>query len=69
MGKPTPDDPMGIKPDPASFDDMIGSVVDARIKMHMRGRASQDFDGVPDMKLVHELIARGWAVFRPAANN
>lgn len=69
MGEPRPGDPFGEKPDPTSFDDMIGSVVDARIEMRLRGRIDSRFDGVPDIHLVHELIARGWAVFKPKVND
>lgn len=69
MGKPTADDPLGTKPDPASFSEMLEAVVDARIEQRLRGRSSSRFNDVPDTHLVHELIARGWAVFRPRTND
>lgn len=68
MIRPTPNDPMGQRPDPTSVSEMLEGVVDARIKMHLTGRTSEQFDGVPDLHLVHELLARGWAVFRPRTN-
>lgn len=68
MGKPTSDDPLGQRPDLASFADMIERVVDQRIIMHVRGLTTREFDHTPDIKLVQELIARGWAVFRPQSN-
>lgn len=67
MGAPTRDDPLGQNPDPTSITEMLEAVVDARIEQRLRGRASKLFDGVPDMQLVHELLARGWAVFKPGA--
>lgn len=69
MANPTQGDPFGERKDLASFSDMLEGVVDARIEQRLRGRASRDFDGVPDTALVHELIARGWAVFRPKVND
>ncbi len=68
MANPTPDDPYAQRPDPTSFADAITAVVDARIEQRLRGRSSTVFNGVPDSHLVHELIARGWAVFRPRVN-
>lgn len=68
MSKPTLEDPLGQRPDPADFGDVMNGLIDERIKMHMRGRTDAQFDGVADTLLVHELIARGWAVFYPAAN-
>lgn len=65
MGTPSRDDPLGQRPDPGSFADALTTVVDERIKMHLRGRTSRSFDGTRDMDLVQELLARGWAVFRP----
>lgn len=65
MGVPTRDDPLGINPDPMSFADAIESVVDARIRHQLRGRSSDRFNDTSDMQLVSELLARGWAVFRP----
>lgn len=68
MGKPTPDDPLGQRPDPADFGDMINHLIDARIETRLAGRTDARFDGTPDMTLVRELLARGWAVFRPKSN-
>lgn len=68
MGKPSADDPLGQRPDPADFGDMLNGVVDARIEQRMRGRVSDRFNGVADVDLVHELLARGWAVFYPEVN-
>ena len=68
MSAPTRDDPLGLRPDPADFGDMLNGVVDARIEMRLRGRTNDRFSGIPDMQLVQELMARGWAVFYPAAN-
>lgn len=65
---PTAGDPMGTKPNPESVIGAIEAVIDARIERCLTGRSSTKFDGVPDVQLVHELIARGWAVFRPQAN-
>lgn len=69
MGKPTPGDPLGQNPDPTSFADMLDAVVDARIEMRLVGRTNDRFNGVRDMELVQELLARGWAVFRPGVNS
>lgn len=69
MGTPSADDPLGLRPDPTSFDEAIGKVVDARIEHRLRGRAYDTLGGVPDMKLVQELLARGWAVFRPKSQD
>lgn len=44
---------------------MLEGVIDARIRMHLRGRVSDRFNDVSDVMLVQELLARGWAVFRP----
>lgn len=66
---PTRDDPLGQRPDPTDFFAAITKVVDERIGMHLQGRSSQQFDGVADLALVHELIARGWAVFRPQSKD
>lgn len=68
MASPTPDDPFGLRPDPTSIAEMLESVVDARIEQRLRGRTANAFDGVSDTALVHELIARGWAVFLPEVN-
>lgn len=65
MGKPTPNDPLGQRPDPADFGDAMNAMIDARIEARLRGRTNDQFDNVHDMSLVHELLARGWAVFRP----
>ena len=68
MSEPTPYDPLGQRPDPLDFGEAITKVVDARIAHRMRGHSSRQFDGIPDTLLVHELLARGWAVFRPMTN-
>jgi len=68
MGQPTASDPLGQQSDPTSIADMLESVIDARIALATRGRSSAQFNGVPDFHLVQELLARGWAVFRPSAN-
>lgn len=68
MGKPTPDDPLGQRPDPADFGDAMNAMIDARIEVRLRGRSRDRFQGIPDTDLVHELLARGWAVFLPQAN-
>lgn len=65
MSRPTKDDPLGMRPDPASFTEMLESVVDARIELRLRGAAMSKFDGFSDIDLALELIARGWAVFLP----
>ncbi len=49
----------------ASFAQGLAQLVDERIDARLRGRASDRFHGVADMELVHELIARGWAVYKP----
>lgn len=69
MGKPAPGDPLGLKPDPQSVADMLEGVIDARINARVSGRTGDRFDGVPDTALVLELIARGWAVFRPQSQD
>jgi hypothetical protein len=66
VSEPTADDPHGLRPDPASFAEAMEKMIDARIEQRLRGRALKEMDGVPDMVMVHELIARGWAVFRPS---
>lgn len=65
MSKPTATDPLGQRPNPADFGDAMNIMIDARIDQRLMGRTTGQFDGVPDTKLVLELIARGWAVFRP----
>lgn len=65
MGKPTADDPLGQNPDPADAGDMFNALIDARIELRLRGRTSKQFEGVGDVALVNELLARGWAVFHP----
>lgn len=65
MGKPTRGDPLGTNPDPSDFGDMLNDVVDRRIRAVLAGRTDAQFDGVPDTRLVLELLARGWAVYRP----
>jgi hypothetical protein len=44
-------------------------VVDARIEQRMRGLTAKRFHDVSDMVLVSELLARGWAVFRPTTQD
>ena len=66
MGQPTANDPFGEKPDIGSFAAAIEAVVDERIMWHVRGRTGPQFDKVTDIALVQELLARGWAVFRPS---
>jgi hypothetical protein len=68
VGNPTPGDPLGMKPDPADFGDAMNAMIDARIETALRGRTDTRFNNVPDAALVHELLARGWAVFIPAGN-
>lgn len=65
MGTPTRNDPLGVNPDPTSILEMLEGVVDARIKVQLSGRALGKFDNTSDMELVSEMLARGWAVFRP----
>lgn len=65
MGQPSASDPLGQLPNPTSVADMLEGVIDARIRMHLRGRVSDRFNDVSDVMLVQELLARGWAVFRP----
>lgn len=65
MGLPTLDDPLGERPQIGAIGDALEKVVDDRIIMHLKGRTSAQLDGVSDMVLVQELLARGWAVFRP----
>lgn len=71
MGKPTSDDPLGLKPDPTNFADMLDAVIDAKVEEKVRWRTQTigaPLTGVSDMQLVQELLARGWAVFRPKSN-
>jgi hypothetical protein len=65
VGNPTANDPLGERIDISNFGQMVEAVVDARIERRLAGRTSKQLDGVPDSVLVHELIARGWAVFKP----
>ncbi len=65
MGKPSASDPLGQRPDPTDFGDAMNAMIDARIEMRLRGRTNGVFDNVSDIQLVHEMLARGWAVFRP----
>ncbi len=65
MGKPSPGDPLGQRYDPADAGDMFNALIDARIEQRLRGQTSNQFDNVGDLALVQELIARGWAVYRP----
>lgn len=68
MGQPSPSDPLGQRPDPTDLGDMLNAAVDARIEQRLAGRTGDRFNGVTDIELVRELLARGWAVFRPQAN-
>lgn len=68
MGKPTASDPLGQQPDLGDFGDVMNGLIDTRIEMHLRGRYDDRFNGVPDAQLVHELLARGWAVYFPTGN-
>lgn len=65
MGTPTISDPLGDRPNPASFADMMESLVDARIDQRWRGRATNRFDDVLTSDIILELLARGWAVYHP----
>lgn len=47
---------------------MLNSIVDKRIEQAWRWRHDVQLVSVPDMVLVSELLARGWAVFRPNSN-
>jgi hypothetical protein len=67
MAAPTAADPLGQRPDPASFAEAMEKMIDARIDARLTGRTSDQFKNVGDLALVHELIARGWAVFHPGA--
>lgn len=69
MSQPTKDDPFGERPDPTSFAEMMEQVIDARIAQAWRSRAITKFQGIPDGDLVAELLARGWAVFKPKVND
>ncbi len=68
MGTPAKDDPLGQRPDPADFGDMLNQIVDKRIEQAWRWRHDTKLVSVPDMVLVSELLARGWAVFKPSPN-
>lgn len=57
------------RPEPANLGDMLNEAVDRRVDMRMRGRVKDQFNDVPDIDLVSELLARGWAVFRPREND
>ena len=68
MGQPTSDDPLGQRPDFANFSEMLELHIDARIAQRLRGITGFQFNNTPDMALVNELLARGWAVFKPNSN-
>lgn len=71
MSQPSKDDPLGMKPDPTSFTEMVDALINAKVEDAVRWRTSttgQDLRGITDMQLVQELLARGWAVFRPKSN-
>lgn len=61
-------DPLGQRPDPTSFGEMLEKVIDARIDARWKGQQDARLDGVSDAKLVLELIARGFAVHKPLDN-
>lgn len=63
---PSMKDPLGQLPDPSSFGAMMEAMVDARIAMHNRFRTQAKFDGVTNQELILELVARGYAVFKPS---
>lgn len=68
MPDPTADDPLGQREDPADAGQMLEKLIDARIDRRWIGRASDQCRGIPDAVLAMELIARGWAVFKPQVN-
>lgn len=49
----------------ADFADGLNKLVDERVNYAMRNRTKRDFSGVPDVDLMMELIARGFAVWLP----
>lgn len=66
MGRPTPDNPLGLDPRPEhSVDSVLGKLIDERIREAWRARAHTDLDGVPDAMLCFELMSRGWVVYKP----
>ena len=68
MAKPTPSDPLGLRADPGSPEysgDSLAKMIDDRIAMNWCGRTTRELDGFADSVLALELIARGWAVFKP----
>lgn len=69
MATPTPSDPLGQRPDPASFAESMEAMIDARIDQRWRGFTGKQFANTPDAQLALELIARGWAVFRPTSQD
>lgn len=69
MAEPTAKDPLGRRLDPADAGDMFNALIDKRIEMRVTGRTSNQFNAVGDWALVQELLARGWAVFRPTGQN
>lgn len=69
MAVPTKEDPHGLRPDNASFAEMMERMIDARIDERWLGRTSNKFDGTPDAMLVLELVGRGWAVFKPTTRD
>lgn len=68
---PSVHDPLGIMRPPAgtdaSFARGLAALIDERIDHRLRNRTTSKLNGVPDMDMVHELIARGWAVYKPRA--
>ena len=69
MALPTRDDPLGQRKDPASLYDAMEAMLDARIDQRLRGLTNARFHDVSDMALVAEILARGWAVFRPQSQD
>jgi hypothetical protein len=48
-----------------TFAEGLSRLVDERINQRIRDRTDQRLAGIPDHVLVLELIARGWAVYKP----
>jgi hypothetical protein len=66
MGRPTADDPLGERDPEDNFTKGLEKLIDERIRHVVRGRSSPSYNGHSDLQLVTELIARGWAVFKPS---
>ena len=72
MGTPISNDSLGLKPDRGSLAfviEVLEGVIDTRIAQAWRGRTQIAFSGMTDSQLALELIARGWAVFKPVVND